>query len=215
MPRAGMSLPPSGRNSKRRNIKTRKQGSLLITRPVSSPSIGNAPAGTGQRSMGAHQWVNRDPRRVGLAALRPCTQSVHGISDLRLIIHPNTAAVRVWGCNVLHSSSAGRLRNAVYGIFRHRNAIIYSDLQEHPVPITTNNAIQQDGHFVLDSFSCISPVHPSLVCHITYVSCFVHPADLSRFHQAMHMISSKCRLSCDLSKPAHVRSTKRTSGWKA
>src|ERR1700733_12438856 len=103
---------------------TRKQGSLLITRPVSSPRIGSASAGTGQGSMGGHQWVNRDPRlRVGLAALRPCTPSVQGVSDLRLIIHPNTAAVRVWGCNVLHSSSAGRLRSAVYGIFRHRNAI--------------------------------------------------------------------------------------------
>ncbi len=110
-------------------------------------------------------------------------------------------------------SSASRLRVVAYGICWHGNAEITSDLQERSVLITTNNAIQQDGHFVLDSFSCVSPVRPSLVCHIIYVSCFVHPADLSRFHQAMLMISSECRLSCDLSKLAHVRPARRTSGW--
>ena len=58
------------------------------------------------------------------------------------------------------------------------NAIVRSQLQINCRSVATIIAPQRDFPFVLDDFSCINQAQPSFSCHLTYVSCFLYPADL-------------------------------------
>ena len=95
----------------------------------------------------------------------------------------------------------------------------WSLLIANSLPVTSRRLLRFDRiySFVLGHFSCINQAEPSSSCHLTYVSCFVHPADL-RPTWRMHMqFPSQGSFSCedgqcDVRPPRECRAGKRSSG---